>query len=223
MNNRWLGGMLTNFRTVRKSVERFKEQRGILENEEKASELSKRDRAHMAREVEKYRRSLEGIQDMGRLPDAMFVIDVGVEHIAISEARRLGIPIVAVVDTNCNPDGVDFVVPGNDDAIRAIQLYCSRVADACIEGAQIHNERLQSQATEGERVPRRRSARALRAEHGPRGGRDQASAAPRPRRNAFRRAARGRGPGGRRRRRRGRRRARPSRRGAPAAERGPEA
>jgi len=150
VNNRWLGGMLTNFRTVRKSVERFKEQRGILENEEKASELSKRDRSHMAREVEKYRRSLEGIQHMGRLPDAMFVIDVSVEHIAIAEAQRLGIPIVAVVDTNCNPDGVDFVVPGNDDAIRAIQLYCARVAESCIEGAQIHNERLQSQATEGE-------------------------------------------------------------------------
>ncbi len=150
VNNRWLGGMLTNFRTVKKSVERFKEQRAILENEEKAGELSKRDRSHMAREVEKYRRSLEGIQNMGRLPDAMFVIDVGAEHIAISEARRLGIPIIAIVDTNCSPDGIEFVVPGNDDAIRAIQLYCARMAEACIEGAQLHNERLQSQAPEGD-------------------------------------------------------------------------
>jgi small subunit ribosomal protein S2 len=150
VNNRWLGGMLTNYRTVRKSVERFKEQRGILDNEEKASELSKRDRAYMARDVEKYRRSLEGIQNMGRLPDVLFVIDVGCEHIAISEARRLGIPIVAVVDTNCSPDGIDFVIPGNDDAIRAIQLYCARVADAAIEGAQVHNERLQSQAPDGD-------------------------------------------------------------------------
>ena len=150
VNNRWLGGMLTNYRTVKKSVERFKDQRGILENEEKAAEFSKRDRAHMARAVEKYRRSLEGIQNMGRLPDVMFVIDVGAEHIAISEARRLGIPIVAVVDTNCNPDGIDFVIPGNDDAIRAIQLYCARVADVCIEGADLHNERLQAQAPEGE-------------------------------------------------------------------------
>jgi len=150
VNNRWLGGMLTNFRTVRKSVERFKEQRGILENEEKAAELSKRDRAYMARDVEKYRRSLEGIQNMGRLPDAMFVIDVGMEHIAISEAQRLGIPIVAIVDTNCNPDGIDFVIPGNDDAIRAIQLYCARVADSCLDGARVHNERLQSQSPEGE-------------------------------------------------------------------------
>ncbi len=150
VNNRWLGGMLTNFRTVRKSVERFKEQRAILEDEEKASELSKRDRSHMAREVEKYRRSLEGIQNMSRLPDALFVIDVGVEHIAISEAQRLGIPIVAVVDSNCNPDGISFPIPGNDDAIRAIQLYCAQVARACIEGAQLYNERLQSQAPETE-------------------------------------------------------------------------
>jgi len=144
VNNRWLGGMLTNFRTVKKSVERFKELKGILENEEKAAEYSKRDRAQMSREFEKLRRSLEGIQDMSRLPDALFVIDVGLEHIAITEARRLGIPIVAVVDSNCDPDGVDFVVPGNDDALRAIQLYCRHVADACLEGAETHQARLQS-------------------------------------------------------------------------------
>ncbi|HVP28567.1 MAG TPA: 30S ribosomal protein S2 [Myxococcota bacterium] len=144
VNNRWLGGMLTNFRTVKKSVERFKDLKGILENEEKAAEFSKRDRAQMTREYEKLRRSLEGIQEMSRLPDALFVIDVGLEHIAITEARRLGIPIVAVVDSNCDPDGVDFVVPGNDDALRAIQLYCRFVADACLEGGQLHQERLQS-------------------------------------------------------------------------------
>ncbi len=148
VNNRWLGGMLTNFRTVRKSVERFKEMRGVLEDEARAQEISKRDRSHMAREVEKYRRSLEGIQNMGRLPDALFVVDVSVEHIAVAEARRLGIPIVAVVDTNCSPDGIDFVIPGNDDAIRAIQLYCAQVADAAVLGAELHNERLQSQAPE---------------------------------------------------------------------------
>jgi len=158
VNNRWLGGMLTNFRTVRKSVERFKEMRGTLEDEEKASELSKRDRAQMSREVEKYRRSLEGIQNMGRLPDVMFVIDVGNEHIAITEARRLGIPIVAVVDTNCSPDGIEFVIPGNDDAIRAIQLYCAQVAQACIEGAQLHEARLQERALEGDRPAAEREA-----------------------------------------------------------------
>ena len=95
VHRRWLGGMLTNYRTVKKSVERFKEMKATLEDEAKAAELSKRDRAQIAREVEKLRRSLEGIQDMTRLPDAMFVVDVGVEHIAISEARRLGIQIVA--------------------------------------------------------------------------------------------------------------------------------
>jgi small subunit ribosomal protein S2 len=178
VNNRWLGGMLTNFRTVRKSVERFKEQRGILESEEKAAELSKRDRSYMARDVEKYRRSLEGIQNMGRLPDVMFVVDVGCEHIAISEARRLGIPIVAVVDTNCSPDGIDFVIPGNDDAIRAIQLFCAQVADVCIEGSQLHNERLQSQTTdvEGGRSEREASAPStgrvvVEIKHPPRRGR----------------------------------------------------
>lgn len=197
VNNRWLGGMLTNFRTVRKSVERFKEQRGILENEEKASELSKRDRAYMARDVEKYRRSLEGIQNMGRLPDALFVIDVGVEHIAISEAQRLGIPIVAVVDTNCSPDGIDFVIPGNDDAIRAIQLFCNQVAEACIEGAQVHNERIQSQATEGDGTRGDREASApstgrvvVEIKHPPRRGRGGTHSAGGPRGPG--------GPGGRR-------------------------
>jgi small subunit ribosomal protein S2 len=159
VNQRWLGGMLTNYRTVKKSVERFKEMKSTLEDEAKAAELSKRDRAQISREVEKLRRSLEGIQDMTRLPDAMFVIDVGVEHIAISEARRLGIAIVAVVDTNCDPDGVDFVIPGNDDAIRAIQLYCARVADACLEGGRIHQERLTSEARDaGAGKPEREAA-----------------------------------------------------------------
>ncbi len=140
--NRWLGGMLTNFRTVKKSVERFKELKGILEDEARAAELSKRDRSQMSREVEKLRRSLDGIQDMTRLPEALFIIDVGMEHIAVAEARRLGIPIVAVVDSNCNPDPVDFAIPGNDDALRAIQLYCHHVAEACLEGSRLHQERL---------------------------------------------------------------------------------
>jgi small subunit ribosomal protein S2 len=142
--NRWLGGMLTNFKTVKKSVERFKEVKGVLEDEARAAELSKRDRSRMARESEKLRRSLEGIQEMTRLPDALFIIDVGIEHIAVAEARRLGIPIVAVVDSNCNPDSIDFAIPGNDDALRAIQLYCHHVAEACLEGAALHQERLRT-------------------------------------------------------------------------------
>jgi small subunit ribosomal protein S2 len=145
VNNRWLGGMLTNFRTVRKSIERFKEQLATVADEEKVKELSKKDLSRLNRSITKYKKSLDGIQEMTRLPDAMFVIDVGCEHIAVSEARRLGIPIAAVVDTNGEPEGVDFVIPGNDDAIRAIELYCKLVADACLEGAELFNARVQSQ------------------------------------------------------------------------------
>ena len=145
VNNRWLGGMLTNFRTVRKSIERFKEQLATVGDEEKVKEHSKKDLSRLNRSITKYKKSLDGIQEMTRLPDALFVIDVGCEHIAISEARRLGIPIVGVVDTNGEPAGIDFVVPGNDDAIRAIELYCKMVADACLEGAALFQARVQSQ------------------------------------------------------------------------------
>jgi small subunit ribosomal protein S2 len=145
VNNRWLGGMLTNFRTVRKSIERFKEQLGTVGDEEQVKDLSKKDLSRLNRSITKYRKSLDGIQEMTRLPDALFVIDVGCEHIAVSEARRLGIPIVGVVDSNGEPEGIDFVVPGNDDAIRAIDLYCRLVADSCLEGAEQYNARLQSQ------------------------------------------------------------------------------
>jgi small subunit ribosomal protein S2 len=147
VNNRWLGGTLTNFRTVRKSLDRFKELLEILGSEEKSAELSKKELSRISREVERYRKGLEGLREMGRLPSAMFVIDVKREHIAVSEAQRLGIPIVAVVDSNCDPDGIDFAVPGNDDATRAIQLYCHHVAEACLEGAQLHEERVRSEAS----------------------------------------------------------------------------
>ena len=148
VNNRWLGGMLTNFRTVKRSIEHFKEELAILEEEEKVAELSKKELSRVNRSVTKYRKSLDGIVDMTRLPDALFIIDLRKEHIAVSEAQRLGIPIVAVVDTNCSPDGIDYPVPGNDDAVRAIQLYCKLMADACVEGAAIFNERVQSQEPE---------------------------------------------------------------------------
>ncbi|HEX2485225.1 MAG TPA: 30S ribosomal protein S2 [Myxococcota bacterium] len=152
VNNRWLGGMLTNFRTVKRSIERFKEELELLENEEKAAEVSKKERARIARSVSKYRKSLDGIREMSRLPDALFVIDVGAEHIALTEAQRLGIPIVAIVDSNCNPEGIDYVVPGNDDAIRAIQYYCKLVADACQEGAALFNERVQAEVSDEARA-----------------------------------------------------------------------
>jgi small subunit ribosomal protein S2 len=148
VNNRWLGGTLTNFRTVKKSVERFKEGLAVLEEPEKSAELSKKELAEVSRAVAKYRKSLDGIREMSRLPDAIFLVDVGRERIAVTEALRLDIPIVAIVDTNCNPEGIDHVVPGNDDAIRAIQLYCALAADACLEGAELFNERVQSEVSE---------------------------------------------------------------------------
>lgn len=147
VNNRWLGGTLTNFRTVRKSLDRFKELLEVLGNEEKSAELSKKELSQISREADRHRKGLDGLREMARLPAAMFVIDVKREHIAVSEARRLGIPILAVVDSNCSPDGIDFVIPANDDATRAIQLYCSHVADACLEGAQLHEERVRSEAS----------------------------------------------------------------------------
>jgi small subunit ribosomal protein S2 len=152
VNNRWLGGMLTNFKTVKKSIERFKNLLEIVADEEKLAEYSKKDLARLNRHIEKYRKSLEGIKEMSRLPDAVFIVDVGREAIAVSEARRLGIAIMAIVDSNCSPDGIDYVVPGNDDSIRAIQLYCSRVADACLEGDAIHQERITAEVAEAEKA-----------------------------------------------------------------------
>ena len=149
VNNRWLGGMLTNWKTVKKSIDTYKGLLEIQEDEEKRSELSKKELARVNRLCEKYRKSLEGIKEMPRLPDAIFVVDVGKEAIAVSEARRLGIPVVAVVDSNCNPENIDFVVPGNDDAIRSIELYCRCVADVCIEGAQAYQDQLRSEKAAG--------------------------------------------------------------------------
>jgi len=145
VNNRWLGGMLTNWKTVKKSIETYKKLLDIQGDEQKRNDLSKKELARVSRQCEKYQKSLEGIKEMSRLPDVLFVIDVGKEAIAISEARRLGIPILAVVDSNCNPEGIDFIVPGNDDAVRAIELYCRCVADACIEGAALYQDGLRSQ------------------------------------------------------------------------------
>jgi small subunit ribosomal protein S2 len=148
VNNRWLGGTLTNFRTVKKSLDRFKELLALMENEEEWNTLSKKDRSRITRDVERYKKSLDGLKEMGKLPAAIFLVDVRREHIAVSEGRRLGIPIVAVVDTNCDPGGIDYVIPGNDDATRAIQLYCGWVADACVEGAQLNEARVRSEANE---------------------------------------------------------------------------
>lgn len=133
VNHRWLGGMLTNWKTIRQSIKRLKDIEAQIADGTFAK-LTKREALERTREMEKLEKSLGGIKDMGGLPDAMFVIDVDHEATAIAEARKLGIPVIGVVDTNSNPIGIDYVIPGNDDAIRAITLYVSSMADAVIEG-----------------------------------------------------------------------------------------
>lgn len=135
VNVRWLGGTLTNFQTIRHRIERLKELEK-MENDGTFELLPKKEVAQLRNEREKLQRFLGGIKEMKELPDAMFVIDPRKERIAVAEGRRLGIPIVAIVDTNCDPDEVDYVIPGNDDAIRAVRLLTSKIADAVIEGVQ---------------------------------------------------------------------------------------
>jgi small subunit ribosomal protein S2 len=133
VNQRWLGGMLTNFKTIRQSIKRLNELDEMAQNGS-LDRRGKKEAQMLRREMDKLLRSLGGIRDMTALPDALFVIDVGHEEIAIHEAQKLGIPVVAVVDTNCSPDGIDYVIPGNDDAMRAILLYAAGVADSVLEG-----------------------------------------------------------------------------------------
>ena len=133
--HRWLGGMLTNYKTIRQSIKRLRD----LEAQQKDGtfeQLTKKEALMRSREMDKLERSIGGIKEMGGLPDAMFVIDVDHERIAVQEANKLGIPVIGVVDTNSNPDGIDYVIPGNDDAIRAIQIYTTGLADAVLEGKQ---------------------------------------------------------------------------------------
>lgn len=133
VDHRWLGGMLTNFKTVRNSIKRLKELDEQFESGQ-VDKLIKKERLQLERERTKLERTLSGIKNLNGLPDALFVIDVKYEYIAIAEAKKLGIPVVAVVDTNCKPEDIDYVIPGNDDAIRSIRLYAETIADAIIEG-----------------------------------------------------------------------------------------
>jgi small subunit ribosomal protein S2 len=139
VNQRWLGGLLTNFQTVQKSIKRLKDLES-MQTDGRYEKLTKKERIKLDRERESLNKNLSGIKSMTRLPDVVFIIDVKKEEIAVAEANRLGIPIVAVVDTNCSPEGIDYVIPGNDDALRAVRLFASRISDAIVEGNQIATE-----------------------------------------------------------------------------------
>ncbi|HRG04467.1 MAG TPA: 30S ribosomal protein S2 [Acidovorax defluvii] len=132
VDQRWLGGMLTNFKTVKTSIKRLKEMKAQLETG--LDSLSKKEQLTFSREIAKLEKDIGGIQDMAALPDAIFVIDVGFHKIAVAEAKKLGIPLIGVVDTNHSPEGIDYVIPGNDDSAKAVTLYARGIADAIIEG-----------------------------------------------------------------------------------------
>lgn len=141
VNHRWLGGMLTNFQTIRKGIERLRELEAMAEDG-RLQGYTKKEIMHLQKEKAKLLKNLGGIKEMRELPGAVFIVDSRREYIAVKEARKLGIPVVAIVDTNCDPDEVDYVIPGNDDAIRAIKLFSSLIADACLEGMAAREEHL---------------------------------------------------------------------------------
>jgi small subunit ribosomal protein S2 len=145
VNQRWLGGLLTNFQTVQKSIKRLKDL-DVMQTDGRYEKLTKKERIKLDRERQSLEKVLSGIKSMTRLPDLVFVIDVRKEEIAVAEANKLGIPVIAVVDTNCSPEGIDYVIPGNDDALRAVRLFAARIADAVLEGQQM----LMEGATGGE-------------------------------------------------------------------------
>lgn len=140
VDQRWLGGMLTNFKTVKQSIKRLKDMEAVVEGGG-LEKMSKKEALMTQRELEKLQKSIGGIKEMAGLPDAIFVVDVGYHKIAVTEANKLGIPVIAVVDTNHSPEGVDYIIPGNDDSSRAIRLYARGVADSILEGrSQVINE-----------------------------------------------------------------------------------
>jgi len=143
--NRWLGGTLTNFQTIRKSIARLKE----LENmklDGSINRYTKKEALLMEKDLLKLEKTFGGIKDMDELPGALFIVDPKREHIAVKEAKKMGIPVIAITDTNCDPDDIDYIIPGNDDAIRSIRLICTKIADACIAGHDLAEERLRAEA-----------------------------------------------------------------------------
>lgn len=154
VHNRWLGGTLTNFTTIRQSIERLRKLEEMENDPRIVEALTKKEMLGLKREKEKLEHSLGGIKGMKKLPDAIFVVDPKQEEIAIREARKLGIPVVAVIDSNCDPDMIDYKIPGNDDAIRAIRLFCSAMADAVLEGKSLYEQALtKEQGKENPREP----------------------------------------------------------------------
>src|SRR5213596_607293 len=150
VNQRWLGGLLTNFQTVQKSIKRLKDLES-MQTDGRYEKLTKKERIKLDREREGLNKNLSGIKSMSRLPDVVFIIDVRKEEIAVAEANKLGIPVIAVVDTNCSPEGIDYVIPGNDDALRAVRLFASRIADAVVEGQQLQGR--EGEGGEGGETP----------------------------------------------------------------------
>jgi small subunit ribosomal protein S2 len=147
VNRRWLGGMLTNFQTIRRSITTLKKFEAAL-TDGTHERLTKKEVSHMEKERIRLDKNLNGIKNMPGLPGAVFILDTRIERIAVMEAARLGIPIIAIVDTNCDPDGIDYPIPGNDDALRSIKLITSRIADACIEGAHLRAQREETERLE---------------------------------------------------------------------------
>jgi small subunit ribosomal protein S2 len=152
VNVRWLGGMLTNFQTIRKSLDRL-QKLSEMTTDGTAEKLPKKEVLRLAKERARLEKVLGGIKDLRRVPDAIFVVDPSREEIAVLEARRLSIPIIAIVDTNCDPDLIDYVIPGNDDAIRAIKLFLGKVADAILEGSAAYKEKTASAANKEAEAP----------------------------------------------------------------------
>jgi small subunit ribosomal protein S2 len=144
VNHRWLGGMITNFQTIKRSIDRLNKLEA-MKNEEIYNLLPKKEVLELEKERSKLEKSLGGIKNMDRLPGAIFIVDPKKERIAVKEARKSGIPSIGIVDTNCNPEELDYIIPGNDDAIRAIHLFASRIADAVVEGRQLYEKQLQTE------------------------------------------------------------------------------
>ena len=166
VTNRWLGGTLTNFKTVKGSIDRLRSIEKMAEDGT-FDRMTKKEVLGLERERVKLEKALGGIKNMGALPGAVFIIDPKKEHIAVSEARKLEIPIIAITDTNCDPDEIDFVIPGNDDAIRAIKLFTGKIAEACITGGRMNKERAVSQARSGEGEERQETIRVASGGDGP--------------------------------------------------------